>query len=78
MLAVSASKISIHSVTHETLTILHSANDKLDSIHLDDYYDSYHRISGYLDYSLRSADPAGHPAGNKVKGACHGMPVRWR
>jgi Zn-dependent M28 family amino/carboxypeptidase len=43
-------RITIHSVTQETLPILHSARDTLDAIQPNAYYDSYRLIAAYLVY----------------------------
>jgi hypothetical protein len=40
--------ITLHSVTNETLGILHTKKDSLAAIKLDDYYDSYKLIACYL------------------------------
>lgn len=42
--------LTIHSVTQETYPILHSANDTLAAIHLDDYYATYRLVAAYLSY----------------------------
>lgn len=42
--------ISIHSVTQETLAILHSRRDRVDAIRFDDYYASYKLVAFYLAY----------------------------
>jgi Zn-dependent M28 family amino/carboxypeptidase len=42
--------ITIHSLTPETWTILHSRRDQLDAIKFDDYYTSYKLIAYYLAY----------------------------
>ncbi len=42
--------ISIHSVTSETLSILHSKRDNLQAIHIDDYFDAYRLVAFYLAY----------------------------
>lgn len=42
--------ISIHSVTQETLGILHSNHDKVEAIHPGDYYDAYRLVAFYLKY----------------------------
>ena len=42
--------LSVHSVTQETLRILHSTSDNLRVIKFDDYYSSYHLIAAYLAY----------------------------
>jgi putative aminopeptidase FrvX len=43
-------RITLHSVTQETLPILHSASDKLTAVKMKDYYDSYKLIAEYLAY----------------------------
>lgn len=40
--------ITIHSITQETLPILHSAADNLKAIHADDYYAAYRLTANYL------------------------------
>ncbi len=42
--------ITIHSVTQETLPILHSPKDRLEAVRLDDYYQSYRLIAAYLSF----------------------------
>lgn len=42
--------LMLHSITQDTLKVLHSNEDKLSAIREDDYYDSYHLIAGYLAY----------------------------
>jgi hypothetical protein len=42
--------ISIHSLTQETLRILHSVRDNLDAIRGGDYYDTYRLVAAYLAY----------------------------
>ena len=42
--------ISIHSLTQETLRILHSDRDRMDAIHFDDYYAAYKLTAYYLAY----------------------------
>ena len=42
--------ICIHSVTQDTLAILHSPRDQLSAINLHDYYDTYLLIRAYLAY----------------------------
>jgi Zn-dependent M28 family amino/carboxypeptidase len=42
--------ISIHSVTQDTISILHTRRDRLDAIHFDDYYSTYKLIAYYLAY----------------------------
>lgn len=43
-------RIAIHSVTQETLPILHSRQDRIESIRFDDYYTSYRLLAAYLAY----------------------------
>lgn len=43
-------RITIHSLTQETLPILHSKNDAMTAVHMDDYYASYRLIAGYLAF----------------------------
>lgn len=40
--------LMIHSITPDTLPILHSSKDTISAIHLDDYYDTYRLMVGYL------------------------------
>jgi putative aminopeptidase FrvX len=42
--------INIHSLTSETFPILHSRQDQIDKIRLDDYYDTYRLLDVYLAY----------------------------
>jgi len=42
--------IAFHSITQETWPILHSPRDKFTSISMDDYYETYRLITGYLSY----------------------------
>jgi Zn-dependent M28 family amino/carboxypeptidase len=42
--------ITIHSVTQDTWTILHTPRDQFSAIRLDDYYDTYLLIRAYLAY----------------------------
>jgi hypothetical protein len=50
-------RITIHSVTPETWPILHSTRDKLDVVKMNDYYDSYRLIAGYLVFLDSYLDP---------------------
>ena len=43
-------RITLHSVTPEKMQVLHSADDTMLASNLDDYYDSYRLIAGYLGY----------------------------
>ena len=42
--------ITIHSVTQETLSILHSSRDDLKAVQADYYYDAYRLTAFYLAY----------------------------
>jgi hypothetical protein len=52
-------RITIPSVTRQTWPILHSSQDNMKAIHLDDYYDSYRLIEGYLVYLDGALNKAG-------------------
>ena len=43
-------RITIHSITQQTWPILHSNRDRLSAVKMDDYYNSYLLIAGYLAY----------------------------
>lgn len=53
-------RITVHSVTPDTWPILHSRKDKLEAIHLDNYYDTYRLLAGYLIYLDDFLGPAEH------------------
>lgn len=40
--------ITVHSLTKETLRVLHSSKDNYSAVHFDDYYSTYRLLSGYL------------------------------
>jgi hypothetical protein len=42
--------LMLHSITQDTLSILHTARDRIDKISLGDYYASYNQIAAYLAY----------------------------
>jgi hypothetical protein len=49
--------VTIHSLTQDTLPILHSSRDRISAIHFDDYYNTYRLVTGYLlfiDQGLKS------------------------
>lgn len=54
-------RITLHSVTPKTWSILHSPFDKMDAIKMDDYYDSYKLIAEYLAYLDDALKPAPPP-----------------
>jgi len=43
-------RVTLHSVTSENMQVLHSEDDTLSAIKMDDYYDTYHLIAEYLIY----------------------------
>jgi len=49
--------INIHSMTQETIRIIHSPRDQMESIHMEEYYDSYRLIAAYLAYLHKKFDP---------------------
>jgi hypothetical protein len=51
-------RITLHSVTEETLRILHSPNDRMTTVKMSDYYDSYRLIAAYLAYLDEALKPA--------------------
>ncbi len=55
-------RITVHSLATETLTLLHSKQDKLSAMKLNDYYESYHLLAGYLAYLDVRLDPPASPA----------------
>jgi Iap family predicted aminopeptidase len=50
--------ITIHSLTAETMPILHSAKDQAGAIKMDDYYESYRLIAAYIAYLDKTLGPA--------------------
>jgi len=40
--------ITVHSLTQETLTILHSKADTIEAVHFDEYYRTYQLLAAYL------------------------------
>jgi hypothetical protein len=43
-------RMTIHTLTNDTLQVLHSSKDRLDKIRMGDYYDTYQLTAGYLVY----------------------------
>jgi hypothetical protein len=43
-------RITVHSLTQQTLRVLHSPSDTLQQLHPDEYYDTYRLLQGYLAY----------------------------
>ena len=50
--------ISIHSITQDTLPILHSKRDQIEAIHMSEYYDTYRLVLAYLAYLDELLDPS--------------------
>ncbi len=55
-------RITLHSVTQQTWSILHSPFDKLAAVKMNDYYDSYKLAAWYVAYldNVLKAPPAPH------------------
>lgn len=45
-----APTITIHSLSQDTLRVLHSSRDNLSAEHMNDYYESYRLVAKYLAY----------------------------
>lgn len=54
-------RITLHSVTQSTWSILHSPRDKMAAIKMKDYYESYKLIAEYLAYLDEALKPAPAP-----------------
>ena len=50
-------RITLHSVTQQTWSILHSPRDRMAAIKMNDYYDSYRLIAEYLAYLDEALKP---------------------
>jgi hypothetical protein len=59
-------RITLHSVTQQTWSILHSPSDRLAAIKMNDYYDSYKLIAEYLAYLDDVLKPPPAPKQQKV------------
>jgi len=59
-------RITLHSVTQQTWSILHSPSDKLAAIKMNDYYNSYKLIAGYLAYLDDALKPPPAPKPEKT------------
>ena len=55
-------RITLHSVTPETWSILHSSRDKISAVKMNDYYDSYKLIAEYLAYLDESVEAGEAPS----------------
>jgi len=56
-------RITLHSVTGQTWSILHSPSDKMAAVRMNDYYDSYKLIAEYVSYLDDTLKPAPRPGG---------------
>jgi Iap family predicted aminopeptidase len=54
-------RITLHSVTDETWSILHSPLDQMAAINIEDYYESYKLIAEYVAYLDEALKPAPAP-----------------
>lgn len=54
--------LMLHSVTQDTLGMLHTAKDEWKAVKMDDYYDSYRLIAAYLAYVDTVLDKEKAPA----------------
>ncbi len=48
--------LTVHSVTQRNIRVLHSPDDKLRAINLDQYYGSYRLVAGFLAYADGALD----------------------
>jgi hypothetical protein len=67
-------RITIHTLTQQTLPILHSRRDNLDKISMSDYYDSYKLIAAYLvalDQNIDRKPEAPAATGDGAKAQAH-------
>jgi hypothetical protein len=60
-------RITLHSLTQQTWSVLHSPSDKIAAVKMNDYYDSYRLIAEYLAY----LDDALKPAPARTEKAAH-------
>lgn len=59
-------RVTIHSITQETLPVLHSSSDKLAAVKMGDYYNSYRLIAEYLAYLDNILKPRPTAEGDKA------------
>jgi len=60
-------RITLHSVTQKTWSILHSPFDRMTAIKMDDYYDSYRLIAEYLAYLDDALKPRATPPAQAIQ-----------
>jgi Zn-dependent M28 family amino/carboxypeptidase len=41
-------RITLHTVTQDTLALLHTRHDNMKALHPDDYYENYRLVAGYV------------------------------
>ncbi len=59
-------RITLHSVTEQTWSILHSPLDRMAAIKMNDYYESYKLIAGYVAYLDDALKPRVAPVSHGV------------
>jgi len=73
-------RVTIHSLTLDTLPILHSSRDRMDAIKMNDYYASYRLMAGYLALLDSELDAKPQPVSvvdgclQKPNHSCHSEP----
>ena len=67
--------MTVHSVTQDTLRVLHSTRDKLDAVHMDDYYDSYRLLAGYLTFLDSYLNPVPAATSSSAQGTPASKPA---
>ncbi len=55
-------RMTLHSVTQQTLHILHSSDDQIKAIHMDDYYQTYKLVAGFISLLDSTLDQTPAPA----------------
>jgi len=56
--------ITLHSLTQNTIEVLHSPQDNYKAVHFDDYYESYRLVSAYLALLDQEGLPETSPGSN--------------
>jgi hypothetical protein len=64
-------RVTIHSLTLNTLPILHSSRDQIDAIKMDDYYNTYRLMAGYLAFLDSQLDVKPRAARSLSPRSCH-------
>jgi len=69
-------RMTLHSVTQDTWHVLHSPGDRIEAVHMSDYYDSYQLVAAFVSLLDSTLDaPVTAPA-LKEKGEPAGSPVQ--